>query len=160
MRVPPRLPAPGPSFIRERSLQLHRGRAGGARRVTLGITRPGELGEGWWGAFLWAADEEGVVTARDVGPLAGPPPALPLAILGPAFAGALAGLIAVESDRQLLRLSLPEADDPDRPWDRPLLVRLAVKWEPMRAATMRANELARETLDAWARAVEAAGHPG
>jgi hypothetical protein len=30
----------------------------------------------------------------------------------------------------------------------------------MRAATMRPNELAREALEAWGRAVEAAGRPG
>jgi hypothetical protein len=154
-----RLPAPGPSFIRERSVVLHPRRAGGDRRISLGITRPSELADGWWGAFLWAADDGGVIVAREAGPLAGPPPDPPLAVLGPAFAGALSGLIAVEADRQCVRLSLPEADDPARPWDRPLLVRLALKWEPMRAATMRPNELAREALEAWARAIEGAGRP-
>jgi hypothetical protein len=159
--VPPsRLPAPGPSFIRERTLVLHPGRPDGDRRIQIGMTRPSDLSDGWWGAFLWASDADGVVLARDAGPLAGPPPAPPLAVIGPAFAGALSGLIAVEGNRQLVRLSLPEAGDEARPWDRPLLARLALKWEPMRAATMRPNELAREALEAWGRAVEAAGRPG
>lgn len=146
--------------MRDRSLVLHAGKPGGDRRVRLGMTRPAELADGWWGAFLWAADDDGVLSAREVAPLAGPPAEPPLAVIGPAFAGALSGLIAVEANRQCVRLSLPEAPDPARPWDRPLLVRLALKWEPMRAATMRPNELASETMEAWSRAVESAGRPG
>jgi len=139
---------------------LHAGKPGGDRRVSLGMTRPSDLSDGWWGAFLWAADASGVIPARDAAPPAGPPATPPLAVIGPAFAGALAGLLAVEDEHQLMRLSLPEAPHPSRPWDRPLLVRLALKWDPVRAATLRPNELALEALEAWSRAVEAAGRPG
>jgi hypothetical protein len=81
-------------------------------------------------------------------------------VLGPAFAGALSGLIAQEDGRQMIRFRLPPAPNEARPWERPLLVWLAVKWDPIRASVMRPNELAREVLRAFARAVESAAHPG
>ncbi len=75
--------------------------------------------------------------------------------MGPALAGALAGLLDQEDGRQLIRLRMPPAEDASRPWDRPLLLMTAVRWDPVRSATMRPNELARELLRAFARAVEA-----
>ena len=75
--VPDRLPAPGPSFLREQPVRIgsHTFRAGhGAadrRRPTAG---------GW--RSLWVADDDGVVSFRDVAPAAGPPPDPPLGRLG------------------------------------------------------------------------------
>ncbi|MBA2255112.1 MAG: hypothetical protein H0W07_08370, partial [Chloroflexi bacterium] len=90
----------------------------------------------------------------------GPPPTPPLLVLGPAFAGALSGFIAQEDGRQLIRFRLPPAPDERRPWERPLLVWLAVKWDAVRASVMRPNELAREVLRAFKRAIEASASPG
>jgi len=81
-------------------------------------------------------------------------------VIGPTFAGALAGLIAEEDGRRLVRLKLHPAADDDRPWERPCIVQLAVKWDPVRATTMRTNELASEVVQAFARSIEAAGRPG
>ncbi|MEZ4597365.1 MAG: hypothetical protein R3C32_11435 [Chloroflexota bacterium] len=36
----------------------------------------------------------------------------------------------------------------------------AIRWDPIRSASMRPNELARELLRAFGRAVEAVGAPG
>jgi 4-hydroxybenzoate polyprenyltransferase len=44
--------------------------------------------------------------------------------------------------------------------DRPLLLVTAIRWDPVRSATMRPNELARELLRAFGRAVEGVGAPG
>jgi len=121
---------------------------------------PSVTDDGWWLANLWAEDDAGVVDARSVGPLAGPPPGAPLHILGPALAGALAGLIAQEDGRQLIRLRMPPAQDEQKPWERPMLLWVAVAWDPVRAATTSRHELGRELLRAFARAVEAAGAPG
>jgi hypothetical protein len=55
---------------------------------------------------------------------------------------------------------MPPAADEGRPWERPLVLMTAVRWDPVRAATLRPNELARELLRAFARAVESAGSPG
>jgi hypothetical protein len=100
------------------------------------------------------------VDASDVAPLAGPPPGTPVQAIGPRLAGALAGLIAQEDDRQLIRLRMPSAIDESRPWERPLLCMLAIKWDPVRASVMRENELARELLRGFAAAVEGVGRPG
>ncbi|MCY7418043.1 MAG: hypothetical protein LH650_06025, partial [Chloroflexi bacterium] len=105
-------------------------------------------------------DADGVLEATAAAPLAGPPPGPPLVVMGPALAGALAGLLDQEDGRQLIRLRMPPAPDEARPWARPLLLMTAVRWDPVRNATMRPNELARELLRAFARAVEAAGAPG
>ena len=150
--------APGPSFVREESVVL-RG-PGIERRLLLGMSPPSVMDDGWWLATLWAVDDHGVVDALVVAPAAGPPPEPPLLVLGPAFAGALSGLIAQEDNRQMIRFRLPPAPDERRPWERPLLVWLALKWDPVRASVMRPNELAREVLRAFARAVEAAARPG
>lgn len=153
-----RLAAPGPSFVREDTLRLPGGPD--APTVRLGMTAPSIMDDGWWLTHLWAADEDGVVPASAAAPLAGPPPGPPLLTIGPSLAGALAGLLDQEDGRQLIRLRMPPAEDANRPWARPLLLMTAVRWDPIRSATMRPNELARELLRAFARAVEAAGAPG
>ena len=154
-----RLPSPGPSFIREQRLRLPAPAGALGREVRLGLTPPSIMDDGWWLTHLWAADEEGVIDARAAAPSSGPPPGPPLQALGPALAGALAGLLDQEDSRQLIRLRMPPAEDEARPWERPLLVMAAVRWDPVRAATLRPNELARELLRAFARAVEVAGAP-
>ena len=147
-----RLPAPGPSFIREREIQL------GDRRARVGMSRPTTMDDGWWLAILWAADDEGLLTFRDVAPAAGPPPEPPLLRLGPILAGNLSGLILEEDNRLSVRLgAVAPPADPAKPWRAPLAVRAAFKWEPMRAATMRPNELAATVADAFARGLESLG---
>jgi hypothetical protein len=121
---------------------------------------PTQTDDGWWLTVMWCADDEGVIDARAAAPPAGPPPGSPLAVIGPSFAGGLSGMIAEEGGRQLIRLRLPPAEDPSLPWDRPLIVQLALTWDPVRVATMRPNELAKQALEAFGRAVLAAGRPG
>ncbi len=135
-------------------------RPGDAPPVTVGMSAPSIMDDGWWLTHLWAMDADGLVEAIDVAPVAGAPPGPPLLTMGPSLAGALAGLLDQEDGRQLIRLRMPPAADEARPWVRPLLVMTAVRWDPVRSATMRPNELARELLRAFARAVEAAGAPG
>ena len=158
MGVSGRQPSPGPSFVREETLRL-RGPDGPGPEVRLGMAAPSVMEDGWWLTHLWAEDEDGIVDARAVAPLAGPPPGPPLATIGPSLAGALAGFLDQEDGRQLIRLRMPPAPDESRPWDRPLVLMTAVRWDPVRAATLRPNELARELLRAFARSVEAAGSP-
>jgi hypothetical protein len=154
-----RLPVPGPSFIREETVRL-RGAAGVPdRNLEVGMTPPSIMDDGWWLSTLWAADADGVVEAVAVAPPAGPPAGPPLQTIGPSFAGALAGLLGQADDRQLIRLRMPQAEDEERPWERPLILWAAVSWDPIRASTLRPNELARELLRAFARAVEAARSP-
>jgi hypothetical protein len=152
-----RLPVPGPSYLKERTVRL-----GGpdAPAITLGMNAPTSTDDGWWLTLIWAHDPDGILDARQVAPPAGPPADPPLLVLGPAFAGALSGLIAQENGRQVVRLRLPPAADESRPWERPLIVQLALKWDPIRAATMTPNQLASEALDAFGRALEAARRPG
>ena len=123
------------------------------------MTAPSIMDDGWWLTNLWVADDEGVVSAVDVAPAAGPPPGTPLGALGPRVAGALSGLIAEEGGRQLIRLRMPPAADELRPWERPMLCMLAIRWDPVRASVMRKNELARELLRGFAAGVEALGRP-
>jgi hypothetical protein len=123
------------------------------------MASPSVMEDGWWLTHLWAEDAEGVVDARVIAPVAGPPPGPPLAHLGPSLAGALAGFLDQEDGRQLIRLRMPPAVDEARPWERPLVLMTAVRWDPVRAATLRPNELARELLRAFARSVEATGSP-
>lgn len=119
------------------------------------MARPSETPEGWWIALMWVADDEGVVSFRDVAPAAGPPPEPPLGRLGPALSGALSGLILEDAGRLQLRVgALVPPDDPERPWRAPLAVRAAFRFEPARAATMRPNELAETVLAAFRRSVE------
>jgi hypothetical protein len=152
--VPDRLPPPGPSFLREHEVRV------GDRRLRAGMTRPTGAPDGWWLTLLWVADDDGIVSFRDVGPAAGPPPDPPLARLGPAVAGALSGLILEDAGRLQLRLGgLIPPDDAARPWRTPLAVRAAFRFEPARAATMRPNELADTVLAGFRRAVEGLSRP-
>ena len=155
-----RLPAPGPSFVREEEVLLRGPKGEPALRLQAGMSQPSVMEDGWWLAHLWLADEQGIVEASAVAPSGGPPPGTPLQAIGPRLAGALAGLIAQEEERQLIRLRMPPATDESRPWQRPLLCMLAVKWDPVRASVMRQNELARELLRGFAAAVEGVGRPG
>ncbi len=154
-----RLPAPGPSFVREEGVLRH-GTTRDNRSLRAGLSKPSVTDDGWWLTHLWLADDEGVVEAIEVAPAAGPPPGQPLQAIGPRLAGALSGLIAEEAGRQLIRLRMPPAEDEARPWQRPLLCMVAVKWDPVRASVLRDNELARELLRGFAAAVEAVSRPG
>lgn len=155
-----RIAIPGPSYIKEEAVIL-RGPAGEAgRRLNAGMSAPSVMDDGWWLTHLWVADESGVVEATAAAPAAGPPPGTPLNAIGPRVAGALSGLIAEEDGRQLIRLRMPPAADESRPWERPLLCMLAIRWDPVRASVMQRNVLARELLRGFAAAVEAVGRPG
>lgn len=155
-----RLAVPGPSFLREETVALRRAGGDNGTRLKAGLAKPSVMDDGWWLTYLWLADDEGIASALDIAPSGGPPPGSPLDALGPRLSGALSGLIAEEDGRQMLRLRMPPADDESRPWQRPLLFMLAVKWDPVRASVMGHNELARELLRGFAAAVEAAGRPG
>jgi hypothetical protein len=147
--VPNRLPPPGPSFLREHEIRI------GDRLLRAGLGRPSTGPDDWWLAVLWVADDDGVVSFEDVAPDAGPPPDPPLARLGPAFAGSLSGLVREEEGRLAIRLTpVVPPDDPTRPWRIPLAVRAAFKWEPLRAATLRPNELAEMVLAGFRRSIE------
>ncbi len=149
----PRLSPPAASFIREHEVRI------GDLRLRAGMDRPTEI-EGWWLAVLWVADDEGIVPCRLVAPAAGPPPDPPHARLGPLIAGGLSGFVLEDDERQQLRLRLPvPPDDADRPWSAPLVVQLAVRWEPARAAAMTSSKLADVALAAFRRAVEAISRP-
>jgi hypothetical protein len=152
--MPERLPAPGPSFLREHEVRV------GDRTLRAGMSRPSDAPDGWWMAILWVTDDEGVIPFTEVGPAAGPPPDPPLARLGPAISGALSGLILEDAGRLQLRLgTVVPPDDPARPWRTPVAVRAAFRFEPARAATMRPNELADTVLAAFRRAVEGLSRP-
>jgi hypothetical protein len=152
--VPDRLPAPGPSFLREHPVRI------AERTLQAGMARPSEAPDGWWLAVLWVFDDEGVVSFRDVAPTAGPPPDPPLGRLGPAISGALSGLILEDDGRLQMRLGLiAPPDDPARPWRVPLAIRVAFRFEPARAATMRPNELAETVLAAFVHSLERLHRP-
>ncbi len=149
-----RLPSPGPSFLREQQLEA----AGRVLRV--GMSQPTTTDDGWWLAIVWVTDEAGVVSFVDLAPAGGPRPEPPLARLGPSLAGALSGLILEDAGRLCIRLAtIAPADDPTRPWRVPAAVRTAFRWEPMRAAAMRPNELAETVLAAFRRSAEGLGRP-
>jgi hypothetical protein len=124
------------------------------------MLKPSIMEDGWWLTTLWVEDDEGVVDAYAVGPLAGPPPGPPLAVIGPTLAGALMGLLDQEDGRQLIRLRMPPADDEAQPWRRPLLILTALRWDPVRASTKRENELAGELMRAFRNSIDVAGAPG
>lgn len=151
---------PGPSFVDVEPVALRGSLGGTGRRLAAGLTLPSVMDDGWWLTHLWLADDDGVVEATDLAPAAGPPPGTPLDALGPRLAGALAGLIAQEGNRQQLRVRMPPAADEARPWQRPVVCMLAVKFDPLRAAVMSRDELARELLRGFAAAVEGVGRPG
>ena len=124
------------------------------------MARPSEAPDGWWIALMWVTDDDGVVSFRDVAPASGPPPDPPLARLGPALSGALSGFILEDAGRLQMRVGmLVPPDDRERTWRAPLAVRAAFRFEPARAATMRANELADTVLGAFRRSVEALHRP-
>ena len=140
---------PAASYVREHEVVL------GDRRLRAGMDRPTEI-EGWWLTVLWVADDEGIVPCRAMAPAAGPPPEPPHARLGPALSGGLSGFVLEDGGRQQLRLRLPlPPDEEGRPWSAPLVVQLAVRWEPARAATLTSGKLADVILAAFRRAVEA-----
>ena len=63
---------------------------------------------------MWVADDDGVVSFRDVAPAAGPPPEPPLARLGPSLSGALSGFILEDAGRLQVRVApLVPPDDAD-----------------------------------------------
>ena len=154
------LPVPGTSFVRDEPVSLHGQSGDTGSRLRAGMTAPSVMDDGWWLAHLWVADDEGIVDALSIAPSAGPPPGTPVTAIGPRLAGALAGLIGEEDGRQLIRLRLPAAADEARPWERPLLCMLAIRWDPVRSAVMSRDELARELLRGLAAAVEAVSRPG
>jgi hypothetical protein len=154
-----RLPVPGPSFVKEEPIHGRDPSNAGASRLWAGMTSPSVTDDGWWLAHLYVADDDGVADAMDLAPLAGPPPGSPIAAMGPRLAGALSGLIAEEDGRQLIRLRMPPPADESRPWERPMLVMLAIRWDPVRASVMTRNQLAHELIVGFASAVEALSRP-
>ncbi len=149
----PRLPPPAASYVREHEVVL------GERRLRAGLDRPTEI-EGWWLAVLWVADDGGIVDCRDIVPAAGPPPDPPHVRLGQLIAGGLSGFVLEDGGRQQLRLRLPVPPvEANHPWSAPLVVQLAVRWEPARAASMTPNKLGDVALAAFRRAVEAVHRP-
>jgi hypothetical protein len=146
--------------VREEEVLLRGPRGETGARLRAGLSKPSVMDDGWWLTHLWLAGGDGILEASAVAPVAGPPPGTPVQAIGPRLAGALAGLIAQEEGRQMIRLRMPPAADEARPWQRPLLCMLAVKWDPVRASVMRDNELARELLRGFAAALEGIGRPG
>ena len=153
------MPSPGPSFARAQPLRLHGPDGSLGPRVRLGMTKPTVMVDDWWVFTLWVEDDVGVVECRAVAPLAGPPPGAPLQVIGPTLANSLMGFLDQEDGRQLIRLRMAEADDEAEPWRRPLMILTAVRWDPVRASTLRQNELVAEMMRAFRRAVEVAGAP-
>lgn len=152
-----RLPLPGTSFIKERSMIIE-GRPQGEIRA--GSTQPSTMPDGWWIALFWVQDNEGVVSCREVAPLAGPPPISPLERYGVLMTNGLGDLLAVEEGRSCLKVRLAgEPADPSEPWRRPLALQVAAKWDSLRIATMTESKVAEAALDAFARAVEVAHRP-
>ena len=154
-----RLPVPGPSYLKEQPVPLPVAPGDTPVAALIGMTRPSTTDDGWWLAVLFVHDEQGIIEAEELAPRSGPPPVPPLHVMGPALAGALSGLILEDGGRQQLRLALPPSRDAAHPWRQPLVLRMAVRWEPMRAATMRPTELAQAALRAFRRSLVAAGSP-
>jgi hypothetical protein len=148
------LPPPGPSFVREHDVRVRE------HRFRAGMSRPTDAPDDWWLTVFWVAGDAGLASFRDLGPAGGPPPDPPLARLGPSLAGALGGLVREEDGRIAIRLTpvVPPADA-TKPWDGPVAIRAAFKWEPMRQAVLRPNELADTVLGAFRRSVEGLSRP-
>ncbi len=145
--MPDRLPLPGPSYLKELPVRA------GDKTYRLGMARPSEAPDGWWLAILWLADDEAVISFTDLAPSSGPPPDPPLGRIGPAVSGALSGMILEDDGRLQMRIAtVAPAENPDRPWRVPVALRVAFRFEPARAATMRPNELAETVQDAFGRA--------
>jgi hypothetical protein len=112
--------------------------------------KPQTMDDGWWVSLLWCEKDGRLRRFRDLSPTPEPPPGSPLLRLGPALAGSLSGFVMEEGGRQQLRLRLGQPpEDEDRPWDSPLAVLAAFRFEPARVATMRDNELAATVLQAF-----------
>jgi hypothetical protein len=142
----PRLPSPGPSFLKEIDI-----RPGDGRRV--GMSQPQTV-EGWWMALLWCERDGQVLTFNDLAPDYGTPPGSPLLRLGPGLSGSMSGLILEEAGRQPLRLRVGQAPaDEQAPWDAPLIVVAGFRFEPARALAMRDSELALTVLHGFRDAV-------
>jgi len=124
------------------------------------MLKPSIMDDGWWLTTLWVEDGDGVIEALTVAPLAGPPPASPLQVIGPSLSGALMGLLDQADGRQLIRLRMAPAEDEGRPWRRPLLLLVALRWDPVRASTMSSNQLAGELMRAFRTAIDGTGAPG
>jgi hypothetical protein len=138
----PRIPSPGPSFLREIEL-----RAGDDRRI--GISQP-RIVEGWWVTLLWCEQNGELLAFNDLAPDYGTPPGSPLLRLGPGLSGTLSGLILEENGRQQLRLRLGQPpQDEEAPWDAPLAVLAGFRFEPARMLAMRDTELALTVLQAF-----------
>ena len=126
-------------------------------RAGMGV--PTSLPDGWWIAVLWVADGDFIASCRDVAPAAGPPPEAPIERIGALLAGGLSGFVEEVGGRQAVKVRLPiPGDDEARLWDRPLVLQLAVRWDPVRAAGARPTELAEAALTAFARAIAALDH--
>jgi hypothetical protein len=155
-----RLPSPGPSFARAEPLRLGGPGEEIGPRVRLGMSKPNKMEDGWWLTTLWAEDDDGIIEARTVAPAAGPPPVPPLQVIGPTLSNALMGLLDQEDGRQLIRMRMAPAEDEAEPWHRPLMILTAVRWDPVRASTMRDNDFVKELMRAFRRAIDVAGAPG
>lgn len=152
--MPERLPHPGPSFLKEHEVRI------GDRVLAAGMNKPVDGPDDWWLVVLWVTDDEGVVSFREVGPVSGPPPEPPLLHLGPAFAGALSGMIREDDGRLSIKLApLYPPEDDTRPWRCPLVIRAAFRWEPALLQTMRPNQLGDQVLAGFRRAVESLHRP-
>ena len=138
----PRLPSPGPSFLREIAIK-----PGDDRLV--GMAQPSMV-EGWWVTMMWCERNGELLSFSDLAPSYGIPPGSPLLRLGPGLSGTLSGLVMEEGGRQQLRLRLgqPPAVE-DAPWEAPLAVVAGFRFEPARTLTMRETELAQTVLQAF-----------
>jgi hypothetical protein len=126
----------------------------------IGMSRPTTTDDGWWLAVLWVLGADGVVPFRDLAPASGPPAEPPLLRLGPSLAGELSGWILEEDGRLAIRLNVvAPPDDPSRPWLAPAAMRLAIKFEPLRAAATLPNALAEVVMTAARRALERLARP-
>lgn len=138
----PRIPAPGPSFLREIALAV-----GDDRRV--GMAQP-RIVEGWWVSLLWCERDGETLSFSDLAPDYGIPPGSPLLRLGPGLSGTLSGLVMEEGGRQQLRLRLGQPpEDEEAPWESPLAVLAGFRFEPARVLAMRDTELAATVLEAF-----------
>ncbi len=152
--MPERLPHPGPGYLKNHEVRF------AGRAIAAGMSRPVDGPDDWWLGVLWVVDEGGVVSFREMGPTAGPPPEPPLVRLGPAIAGELSGLILEENGRLCVRLTpLYPPEDDAQPWRCPLVLRTAFKFEPALVATLTPNALADRVLAGFARAVETLHRP-
>jgi hypothetical protein len=154
------MPSPGPSFARAEPIRLKGPGGSLGPRVRLGMTKPTVMVDDWWVFTLWVEDDEGVLRCRTVAPASGPPPTPPLQVFGPTLANSLMGLLAQEDGRQLIRMRMAEVEDEADQWGRPLMILTAVRWDPVRRATMRDTELVAEMMRAFRRAIDVAGAPG